>query len=170
MADHLRSRGIATGLHYPVPLHLQSCYREWGYRAGSLPVTERAAREILSLPMFPGLEQPAQERVAVAIAEHLASRRSAAPHACPRRVDDRQREHSMKINITVSDTSVGVGRLSRRPWPRGPRHRCRSAQSRQHQCRTSAVVEPGLAELIACGVSSGRLQARRGAAVTPTSP
>ncbi len=37
LADDLKSQGIATGLHYPLPLHLQKCYREWGYGAGSLP-------------------------------------------------------------------------------------------------------------------------------------
>ena len=56
LAEHLKSQGVSSGLHYPLPLHLQKCYREWGYTTGSLPVTERAAAEILSLPMFPGLE------------------------------------------------------------------------------------------------------------------
>ena len=55
LAEHLKSQGVSTGLHYPLPVHLQKCYRDWGYGAGSLPVTERAAAEILSLPMFPGL-------------------------------------------------------------------------------------------------------------------
>jgi dTDP-4-amino-4,6-dideoxygalactose transaminase len=67
LAEHLKSQGVFTGLHYPVPLHLQKCYREWGYAAGSLPVTERAAAEILSLPMFPGLTPAQQRRVASAI-------------------------------------------------------------------------------------------------------
>lgn len=67
LADDLKSRGIATGLHYPLPLHLQKCYREWGYGAGSLPVTERVASEILSLPMFPGLNGDLQERITDAI-------------------------------------------------------------------------------------------------------
>ena len=59
LAEHLKSQGVSTGLHYPLPVHLQKCYRELGYTAGSLPVTERAAAEILSLPMFPGLTQAA---------------------------------------------------------------------------------------------------------------
>jgi dTDP-4-amino-4,6-dideoxygalactose transaminase len=67
LAGHLKSQGIATGLHYPLPVHLQKCYREWGYPTGSLPVTERAAAEILSLPMFPGLTADAQQRVSDAI-------------------------------------------------------------------------------------------------------
>jgi dTDP-4-amino-4,6-dideoxygalactose transaminase len=64
LGDHLKSLGVFTGLHYPVPLHLQKCYRDWGYGAGSFPVTERVAREILSLPMFPGLTADQQQRVA----------------------------------------------------------------------------------------------------------
>jgi dTDP-4-amino-4,6-dideoxygalactose transaminase len=67
LAEHLNSQGISTGLHYPLPVHLQKCYRGWGYGAGSLPVTERAASEVLSLPMFPGLIGDQQQRVADAI-------------------------------------------------------------------------------------------------------
>ena len=67
LAEHLRSQGIFTALHYPVPVHLQKCYLEWGYAAGSLPMTERVASEILSLPMFPGLTEEQQRRVARAI-------------------------------------------------------------------------------------------------------
>ena len=48
-------------------MHLQNCYRDWGYETGSLPVTERAASEILSLPMFPGLTAEQQQRVAAGI-------------------------------------------------------------------------------------------------------
>jgi dTDP-4-amino-4,6-dideoxygalactose transaminase len=67
LAAHLKANGIQTGLHYPVPLHQQKCYLEWGYRSGDFPVTERAALEILSLPMFPGLTGGQQERVAAEI-------------------------------------------------------------------------------------------------------
>jgi dTDP-4-amino-4,6-dideoxygalactose transaminase len=67
LAAHLKTKGIQTGLHYPVPLHRQKCYLPWGYGAGDFPVTERAASEILSLPMFPGLTPGQQERVAAEI-------------------------------------------------------------------------------------------------------
>jgi dTDP-4-amino-4,6-dideoxygalactose transaminase len=67
LAAALNQQGIHTGFHYPVPLHLQECYRGWGYQAGSLPATERVASEILSLPMFPGLTASQQQRVAAAI-------------------------------------------------------------------------------------------------------
>jgi dTDP-4-amino-4,6-dideoxygalactose transaminase len=63
LAAHLKEQGIATGLHYPVPLHLQNCYRGLGYRQGDLPVTELVASEVLSLPMFPGITDEQQERV-----------------------------------------------------------------------------------------------------------
>jgi dTDP-4-amino-4,6-dideoxygalactose transaminase len=63
LAQSLKEAGIGTGLHYPVPVHLQKCYRDWGYRTGSLPATEKAASEILSLPMFPNLTPDAQQTV-----------------------------------------------------------------------------------------------------------
>jgi dTDP-4-amino-4,6-dideoxygalactose transaminase len=68
LGEHLKLQGISTGLHYPVPVHLQKCYTDWGYRAGSLPVTERVAANILSLPMFPTLNAEQQQRVADGIA------------------------------------------------------------------------------------------------------
>jgi dTDP-4-amino-4,6-dideoxygalactose transaminase len=52
---YLADRGISTGLHYPVPLHLQKAYADRGYRRGDYPVTERVASKLLSLPMFPQL-------------------------------------------------------------------------------------------------------------------
>jgi dTDP-4-amino-4,6-dideoxygalactose transaminase len=67
LAGHLESSGIHTGLHYPLPVHQQNCYRPWGYKAGDLPITERAAAEVLSLPMFPGLTGAQQQRVAAVI-------------------------------------------------------------------------------------------------------
>jgi dTDP-4-amino-4,6-dideoxygalactose transaminase len=67
LAASLNAGGIQTGFHYPFPLHLQECYRHWGYATGSLPVTERVASEIISLPMFPGLTAAQQERVASGI-------------------------------------------------------------------------------------------------------
>jgi dTDP-4-amino-4,6-dideoxygalactose transaminase len=63
LAQQLKQRGIHTGFHYPVPVHLQKCYHAWGYRQGRLPVTEQAASEVLSLPMFPGLTPEQQGRV-----------------------------------------------------------------------------------------------------------
>ena len=61
---HLAELGIGTGIHYPIPLHLQKAYKNLGYREGDFPVTERAASRILSLPMFPGLSSAQQDRIA----------------------------------------------------------------------------------------------------------
>jgi dTDP-4-amino-4,6-dideoxygalactose transaminase len=52
LRDHLTSRGIGTGIHYPVPIHLQPAYAHLGYRRGSLQVTEAHAVELVSLPMY----------------------------------------------------------------------------------------------------------------------
>jgi dTDP-4-amino-4,6-dideoxygalactose transaminase len=60
----LTAAGIGTGIHYPVPLHLSAPYASLGLRPGDLPVTERAAAEVLSLPMFPNLSVENQRRVA----------------------------------------------------------------------------------------------------------
>ena len=60
----LGSAGIGTGIHYPIPLHLQKAYKSLGYSKGDFPVSERVAAEIVSLPMFPQLRAEQQERVA----------------------------------------------------------------------------------------------------------
>lgn len=60
---HLDSKGVATGLHYPVPLHLQEVCAGLGYKEGDFPVAEQAAQEILSLPMFPELSREQVEYV-----------------------------------------------------------------------------------------------------------
>jgi dTDP-4-amino-4,6-dideoxygalactose transaminase len=67
LTTHLKRDSISTGLHYPVPVHLQNCYREWGYRPGSLPITERVAAEVLSLPLFPGVTTEQLDRVTASI-------------------------------------------------------------------------------------------------------
>jgi dTDP-4-amino-4,6-dideoxygalactose transaminase len=59
----LQARGVQTGLHYPIPLHLQKAYRHLGYRAGDFPVAERVGRECLTLPLFPEMTHGQQERV-----------------------------------------------------------------------------------------------------------
>ena len=59
----LAKENIGTGIHYPIPLHLQKAYANQGYRASDFPVTEKAAERILSLPMFPTLSEADQVRV-----------------------------------------------------------------------------------------------------------
>ena len=67
LREHLQAEGIGTGLHYPVPLHLQQAYGAQGHQKGSFPVTERAAAQCLSLPMFPEMTEPQVGRVADAV-------------------------------------------------------------------------------------------------------
>ena len=63
---HLREHGISTGVHYPIPIHLQPAYGTLG-SAGAFPVTEQNAKRILSLPMYPGITSAAIEKTANAI-------------------------------------------------------------------------------------------------------
>jgi dTDP-4-amino-4,6-dideoxygalactose transaminase len=67
----LKDAGIGTGIHYPIPLHLQKAYRERNYAAGDFPVTERAAAAIVSLPMFPNLTPAQQAQVVEKVASFV---------------------------------------------------------------------------------------------------
>ena len=69
---HLASEKIGTGIHYPVPLHLQKAYAGLGYEEGDFPVAEAASSELLSLPMFPQITPEQQHRVVQAILDFVA--------------------------------------------------------------------------------------------------
>jgi dTDP-4-amino-4,6-dideoxygalactose transaminase len=69
LQDYLNESGVATGLHYPIPLHLQNCFKHLGYSEGSFPVTEKLASQCLSLPIFPELKEEQVEYVCVKIKE-----------------------------------------------------------------------------------------------------
>ena len=63
MIKHLKDAGVATGIHYPIPLHMQKAYDYLNYRQGDFPVSEKVSAEIVSLPMFPTLTSEQQSRV-----------------------------------------------------------------------------------------------------------
>lgn len=69
LRDYLTERKIGTEVYYPLPLHLQKCFAYLGYKAGDLPESERAAKEVLAIPIFPELREDEQQRVIAAIAE-----------------------------------------------------------------------------------------------------
>jgi dTDP-4-amino-4,6-dideoxygalactose transaminase len=73
MMKHLKEAGIGSAIHYPVPLHLQRAYLPLNYSAGDFPVTESAAAEILSLPMYPQLKLAEQEKVAAEVMAFAAT-------------------------------------------------------------------------------------------------
>lgn len=71
LAQFLRERGIQTGRHYPVPVHLAPAFHSLGYSPGDFPIAEALAQEGLSLPLYPGITQTRLERVCEAIHEHF---------------------------------------------------------------------------------------------------
>jgi len=68
LMNHLKKAGIGTGIHYPIPLHLQKAYAHLDYKQGDFPVAEKAAAEIVSLPMFPQLTEEQLHRVVEEVA------------------------------------------------------------------------------------------------------
>lgn len=78
LQTYLAEAGIGTGIHYPIPLHLQKAYQNLRYQKGDFPVTERVAAEIVSLPMFPHLQPNLQTEVANKVKEFAALRVSAS--------------------------------------------------------------------------------------------
>jgi dTDP-4-amino-4,6-dideoxygalactose transaminase len=63
----LQNEGVHTGLHYPIPVHLQVAHADLGHKAGDFPQSEAAAREVLSLPMFPEMTAAQVEQVVAAV-------------------------------------------------------------------------------------------------------
>jgi len=69
LQKHLTEAGIGTGIHYPIPIHLQKAYMSMGWKEGDYPETESAAKEILSLPMFGGLDETQLKLVTDAVTQ-----------------------------------------------------------------------------------------------------
>jgi dTDP-4-amino-4,6-dideoxygalactose transaminase len=69
LQNYLKEQGIATMIYYPMPLHVQPVFEELGYKEGDLPETERAAKEAVSLPMYPELKQEDQDYIVEKIIE-----------------------------------------------------------------------------------------------------
>ena len=82
LQEPLTKAGIGTGIHYPVPVHLQDAYQFIGFKQGDFPVAEKVATQVLSLPMFPGLGPAQQSRVVEAIASFAAGISSRVNDAC----------------------------------------------------------------------------------------
>lgn len=69
LLEHLKARGIGCAVYYPLALHLQPCFADLGYRRGSLPVTEAASAEVISLPVYPELRDDQMDAVVHAVTE-----------------------------------------------------------------------------------------------------
>ncbi len=69
LQQQLSDRNIGSAVYYPIPLHLQKCFAGLGYQRGSLPVSEQAAEEVLSLPIYPEMTRDEQDRVIAALAD-----------------------------------------------------------------------------------------------------
>src|SRR5271166_2726895 len=79
LSEFLKAADIGTGIHYPIPLHLQKAYSTLGYRQRDFPLTERIAAEILSLPMYPQLTRADQENVVQSVKNFLKAACSVSP-------------------------------------------------------------------------------------------
>ena len=73
LMKHFASVGIGTGIHYPIPLHLQNAYTALGYKRGDFPIAEQAGAEVLSLPIYPQIGGNQQMRVVSELKKFLAA-------------------------------------------------------------------------------------------------
>ena len=71
LQEYLKSKGIGTLIHYPLPIHLQEAYKHLGYKKGDFPIAEKIANEILSLPMWVGLKKEGIEDISIIIKNYV---------------------------------------------------------------------------------------------------
>jgi dTDP-4-amino-4,6-dideoxygalactose transaminase len=81
LQSDLTAAGIGTGIHYPVPLHLAKPYETLGFPPGAFPISEEAAAQALSLPMFPTLSREQQRRVVAEVVQSATAMRTTAGRA-----------------------------------------------------------------------------------------
>ena len=81
LIEYLKNRGISTGIHYPIPVHLQRGFAHLGYREGDFPLTEQACNEVLSLPMYAEMPQQHLDEVVAAICDFSTAPADAAAEA-----------------------------------------------------------------------------------------
>jgi dTDP-4-amino-4,6-dideoxygalactose transaminase len=74
--ESLKQKGIGTEIYYPVPFHLQECFRYLGHKEGDLPESERAAKETVAIPIYPELTAGQQSEVVEAMREFYADGRT----------------------------------------------------------------------------------------------
>jgi dTDP-4-amino-4,6-dideoxygalactose transaminase len=87
LQKHLGEAGIGTGIHYPIPLHLQKAYADLRYRKADFPVCEGAADDILSLPMYPGLGYEQQDHIAQQVLDFVYAETSPVTSASAHAAD-----------------------------------------------------------------------------------
>jgi len=73
LQEHLKKKGIGSSVYYPLPLHLQPCFEYLGYKAGAFPESEKAAKEVISLPIYPELTRAQLDEVIGAVREFYGS-------------------------------------------------------------------------------------------------
>ena len=114
MGEYLKAAGIGTGIHYPIPLHLQKAYSVLGYQQGDFPVTEKIAAEILSLPMYPQLTRADQENVVQSVKDFLTAANSVSSPIGDKNLwfSSRSSRHSTgqaKLRQFSGEAAAGVG-------------------------------------------------------------
>jgi UDP-2-acetamido-2-deoxy-ribo-hexuluronate aminotransferase len=71
VVEQIKHAGVPIAVHYPVPLHLQPAFENFGYKEGDLPVAEAVAKRVFSLPMGPDLNETVQDRIVQTIASRM---------------------------------------------------------------------------------------------------